>query len=365
MIFEDIYKDKKVIVTGHTGFKGSWLSIWLHNLGAIVYGISLSEKSEGSNYDSSNLKEKIKDIRSDIANLDEIKKDILDIKPDFIFHLAAQALVGESYINPHTTFNTNVMGSINILESVKDLKKECVVIMITSDKVYQNKETFWGYKETDKIWGKDPYSASKSMVEIAIESYLSSFLGPGNNNIKIGITRAGNVIGGGDWSLNRLVPDCMKSWSKNNTVKIRNPDSTRPWQHVLEPLSGYLLLGFYLKHNKFNGEAYNFGPNDRNNYSVRDVINQMSNLWDQVTWEDISNEKANFHESNLLKLNCEKAWHDLEWFPVLSFPETISYTTKWYKHYYKHNSCMFEFSSNQINNYVKTAKRMKVPWAKK
>ena len=274
--FNNVYNQKKVLITGNTGFKGSWLTIWLKQLGAEVYGISIDIPSQPSNFLVSKLDEVIKTKFIDINNLESLNEEIKYIQPDFIFHLAAQPIVFDSYKNPINTFNTNIIGTCNILESVRHLTKNCVVILITSDKCYDNVEWIWGYKETDHLGGKDPYSASKAAAEIVIHSYYESFFKK-SNNIRIASVRAGNVIGGGDWADSRIIPDAIRSWSENLTLQIRSPKSTRPWQHVLEPLSGYLFLGQQLFNNiNLSGEAFNFGPNDLSNFTVEELLIEMS-----------------------------------------------------------------------------------------
>ena len=339
-MFNNIYRDKKVLVTGHTGFKGSWLSIWLNHLGAEVVGISHSDlPSIPSNFEACNIANIVDDHRVDINNAIEIKEIIQQIQPDFVFHLAAQALVRPSYQDPLKTITTNAIGTANLLDALRTLDKQVVSIMITSDKAYDNVEWVWGYRETDRLGGKDPYSASKGMAELVIKTYVESYFNQQDSNVRVGITRAGNVIGGGDWAEDRIVPDCMLSWSKQQTVEIRNPNATRPWQHVLEPLSGYLLLGENLsKSREKHGEAYNFGPSADKNYSVKDLINTMSQYWNNINWQDTSGSQQHLHEAGLLKLNCDKALHDLGWLPTLQFKETVKMTVEWYKQYYQKNS---------------------------
>ena len=254
------------------------------------------------------------------------------MQPDFVFHLAAQALVRPSYKNPLETITTNAIGSATVLDALRLLNSKVVVIMITSDKAYDNVEWVWGYRESDRLGGKDPYSASKGMAELAIRSYVTSFFNTPDSNVRVGIARAGNVIGGGDWALDRIVPDCMNAWSTGKTVDIRSPHSTRPWQHVLEPLSGYLVLAANLANDVTNhGEAYNFGPSADQNYPVSKLIDEMSKYWDQVKWNDISGSKNHVHEAGLLKLNCDKALFDLDWHSTLEFNETVKMTVEWYR----------------------------------
>jgi len=352
-MFENTFKNKTVIITGHTGFKGSWLAIWLHYLGANVVGISNGEISQPSNYRASNISSLIKEEFLDITDLSKVKSVLKKYKPDFIFHLAAQALVLNSYENPINTFSSNAMGTTNILEGLRALNNKVVAIFITSDKAYDNVEWVWGYRETDRLGGKDPYSASKGMAELVIRSYVESFFNQEDSNVRIGITRAGNVIGGGDWALDRIVPDCMRAWSAEETVQIRNPHATRPWQHVLEPLGGYLTLAMHLSQaQKYHGQAYNFGPSANQNYPVSELIDEMSKYWDQVRWQDVSGGQ-HVHEAGLLKLNCDKALFDLSWQAKLTFEQTVKMTVDWYRHYYQStDNSMYEYSVKQIHAYM-------------
>ena len=287
------------------------------------------------------------------------------MQPDFVFHLAAQALVRPSYKNPLETITTNAIGSATVLDALRLLNSKVVVIMITSDKAYDNVEWVWGYRESDRLGGKDPYSASKGMAELAIRSYVTSFFNTPDSNVRVGIARAGNVIGGGDWALDRIVPDCMNAWSTGKTVDIRSPHSTRPWQHVLEPLSGYLVLAANLANDvTSHGEAYNFGPSADQNYPVSKLIDEMSKYWDQVKWNDISGSKNHVHEAGLLKLNCDKALFDLDWHSTLEFNETVKMTVEWYKNYYQNQEqSMFNFTINQIDEYTKLAISKGINWA--
>ena len=355
------YSGKKVLVTGHTGFKGSWLSAWLHTMGAEVHGVALDPPSSPSHYDVAGLGGVLQDRRIDIQDENAIVQLVKDLQPDFVFHLAAQALVRPSYESPLDTMKINAIGSATILEALRGLSRPVVAIMITSDKAYDNAEWVWGYRETDRLGGKDPYSASKGMAELAIRSYVESYFSAPNSNLRLGIARAGNVIGGGDWAVDRIVPDCMRSWSQGDVVDIRSPWATRPWQHVLEPLSGYLLLGAVLSENTdFHGEAYNFGPSAEQNHSVSELIDEMEKTWSQVRWNDISQEKNHLHESSLLRLNCDKALSELGWKPTLKFEDTVRMTVEWYKHYYQdvkvnNVSSMFDFTVNQIEEYIQLA----------
>ncbi len=362
-----IYKDKTVLVTGHTGFKGSWLCTWLTNLGAKVVGVSLDTVSEPSNFEVSDIKSIIDDHRIDVRDAAAVKQIIVDTQPDFLFHLAAQALVRPSYQNPLETLSTNAMGTANVLDALRFVEKQVVAVMITSDKAYDNVEWIWGYRETDRLGGKDPYSASKGMAELAIRTYVESFFNSEDNDVRIGIARAGNVIGGGDWATDRIVPDCMNAWSSNQVVDIRNPDATRPWQHVLEPLSGYLVLGAKLAEDAaLHGEAYNFGPPGDHGHSVRELINGMSTYWDNVQWNDTSKDQVHLHEAVLLKLNCDKALFDLKWQPAMVFDETIEMTVQWYKTFNNRandGSSMLAYTRAQIDDYTRFARERGIDWA--
>jgi CDP-glucose 4,6-dehydratase len=364
-MFSNIFKNKTILISGHTGFKGSWLALWLENLGAQVVGISLDIPTTPSNFVASSLESFIKDHRVDVKSLEAVSSIVNQVQPDFVFHLAAQALVRRSYTDPVETIVTNAIGSANVLEALKILNKKVVAIMITSDKAYDNVEWVWGYRETDRLGGKDPYSASKGMAELVIRSYVDSFFNNPDSNIRVGVARAGNVIGGGDWAIDRIVPDCMKAWANGKSVDIRSPQATRPWQHVLEPLSGYLCLAenLYLNKDK-HGAAYNFGPSTFQNYPVSALIDKMSEYWDQVKWNDISENEEHFHEAGLLKLNCDKALFDLDWHSALQFEDTVKLTVEWYKSYYQNKGkSMQKISINQIESYIRVAKSNEIMWA--
>ncbi len=346
--FYKIFKNKKVLITGHTGFKGSWLTFWLLQLNARICGVSKDIPTKPSLFEALSLRKNIIDKRIDIRDLAKLKKTINNFKPDFLFHLAAQPLVKKSYDDPVNTFTSNAIGTCNVLESVKFLKKRCNVVIITSDKSYKNLEILRGYRETDLLGGFDPYSASKGCAEFIIQSYVKSFY-KNKKNLRLGVARAGNVIGGGDWSDYRVIPDCLKSWSKNKTVTIRSPNSTRPWQHVLEVLKGYLILAKNLKNNKNNhGEVFNFGPKNFQNKRVIDVLNEMYEFLPNFKWNINTNKK--FRESKLLKLNSTKAKKKLNWTNKLSFNETIKMTAEWYRMYYKKKN-MVNFTSKQIQEF--------------
>ena len=365
-MFNNIYKDKKVLITGDSGFKGSWLTIWLLKLGAKVIGLSLDPPSNPSMFHELDLLSKISHNKFDIRDFNLVQQLINDESPDFIFHLAAQSLVSESYKDPLTTISTNIVGVANTLESARNLQNDCAIIIITSDKCYDNLEWEWGYRENDKLGGKDIYSSSKASAELIFNSYYHSFFENNKYNLRIASARAGNVIGGGDWAKNRLIPDCMRAWNSNKIVEIRNPQSTRPWQHVLEPLSGYLTLGEKLKENKnMNGHSFNFGPSPMNNHSVLDLISDLSKHWkfenNSSTFRII--ESSVFDEARLLKLNCDKSLFFFKWRPTLDYSNLIEFTGSWYAHFYNGHKNIYEFSLNQIEQYEKIAAREGIDWA--
>ncbi len=346
-----VFKNKKIIITGHTGFKGSWLSLWLYSKGAKVIGVSKNIPTQPSLFKILKLKSKIKNYFTDLNLKNNLREIIKKHQPDYIFHLAAQAIVSKSYTNPKDTFISNAIGTLNILESLKYLKKKCYIIIITSDKSYKNIELKRGYHEEDLLGGKDPYSASKACAENIIYSYFESFFKK-KKNLKIVIARAGNVIGGGDWSDDRLIPDCIRSIENKNILKIRNPNSTRPWLHVFEVLSGYLLLSLYLKKNKkLNGQAFNFGPNTKKAISVKSILKYLKENFKQLKWKIISDK--NFFESKLLMLNSSKAKRDIKWKSVLSNKEKIDYLVDWYKCYFENKKECAKFSIFQIKKFEK------------
>jgi len=356
-----IFKNSKVIITGHTGFKGSWLTAWLKELDANVMGISLNPPTNPSHFKSSKIYKGIKDVRLNILNKKKLEKKIISFKPNFIFHLAAQSLVGPSYQNPKLTWETNVMGTLNILESARKLKKLCNIIIITSDKCYYNREIHYGYKETDVLGGKDPYSGSKASAEILVKSYIESFF-KDNFKIRIVTARAGNVIGGGDWAKNRIIPDCVRSWSKNKKVNLRNPKATRPWQHVLEAVGGYLCLAINLNHNKkLHGESFNFGPSLSKEYSVLELVKEVSKYWKNISWKKT---KFFFYESELLRLNCDKAKKILKWKSILKFKETGEMVAKWYNDFYFNSDGIENITKKQIEHYRSLAIKRGSNWAK-
>jgi CDP-glucose 4,6-dehydratase len=351
---KNFFYKKKVIVTGHTGFKGSWLTLWLKTYGANIFGISKDIPTKPSNFNASKVYNGIKNYKLDILDQKKLKKLFLKIKPDYVFHLAAQSLVKKSYEDPSITWNTNLIGTLNILESLRQLNKSCIAVLVTSDKCYLNKETHKGYKESDTLGGEDPYSASKASTEILIKSYVKSFFKEKNNKIYIASVRAGNVIGGGDWSKNRLIPDCIIKWSKHKAVKIRSPLSTRPWQHVLEAVSGYILLATKLSKNfKLHGESFNFGPSNNSNYNVIYLVKTINKFWKNIKWSIVANKNKLFKESNLLRLNIQKVKKVIKWKSILKFEESIAMTINWYRYFYFKSNDMSDLSLHQIKEYQK------------
>jgi CDP-glucose 4,6-dehydratase len=358
MNYEEIFKNKKVLVTGHTGFKGSWLSIWLQMLGAQVLGISLPPHTSPNNYSEANIKSFAQSHFLDIRSTEEVSKFIQSEKPDFIFHLAAQAIVSESYANTIDTWTTNTVGVANILEALKECSHECTAIIITSDKCYENVEWTWGYRENDMLGGADPYSASKAGAEILFSSYFRSFL-EHSSNIKIASARAGNVIGGGDWAKNRILPDFARAWASKKSLTIRNPDATRPWQHVLEPLHGYIKTVAYLKLGKIkSGESFNFGPDIQANRTVGELCQALKQEMPGSKFS-VENDPKLFNEAKLLHLNCDKAYNSLNWLPVLDFKKTVNLTASWYTKRFLDEKKPFELCSEDIMFFDKKIKCQK------
>ena len=366
MAFNNIYQGKKVLVTGNTGFKGSWLSTWLTMLGADVYGFSNEIPTNPSMFDVLKLAEKTHHVFGDIRDRDVFNEYVQTVKPDFIFHLAAQAIVSTSYAEPFETITTNVVGTASVLDAIRNITWPCTCVLITSDKAYDNVEWIWGYRENDAVGGKDVYSGSKGAAELVIKSYWKSFI-QSMDNIKLGVARAGNVIGGGDWAKDRIVVDCIKAFSNGETVEIRCPKSTRPWQHVLEPLSGYLNLGWYLAEGKSdNGEPYNFGPRAEQTKTVYELTQDLAKEW------GIDEDKAvkvtgniPFKEATLLKLNCDKALAYLNWHSTLHYSQCVHTIAEWYKAFYvDKREDMFDFTVNQIRFYMEEAAKEDLAWAK-
>ena len=327
MAFNNVYQGKKVLVTGNTGFKGSWLSTWLLMMGADVYGYSSDIPTDPSMFETLKLKDKLHHCFGDIRDKAKLNEFVQKVKPDFIFHLAAQAIVSTSYKFPFDTITTNVVGTASVLEAICNITWHCTCVLITSDKAYDNVEWIWGYRETDAMGGKDVYSGSKGAAELVIKCYWKSFIQV-MPNIKLGVARAGNVIGGGDWAKDRIIVDCINAFSQNRIVEVRCPKATRPWQHVLEPLSGYLVLGQYLFEDKVkNGEP--------------------------------------FKEASLLKLNCDKALAYLNWHSTLHYEQCVRFIADWYKTFYlQQNIDMYQLTVAQIKEYLGEAQKQRLQWTK-
>jgi CDP-glucose 4,6-dehydratase len=359
-MFQRVYNNKCVLVTGHTGFKGSWLAIWLKELGANVIGYSLEPPSDPNNFKATMLKEKIEHIHGDVRNLDHLLEIFSRHKPEFVFHLAAQPLVRLSYDEPKMTFDTNVGGTVNVFEAVRKTSSAKVLVNITSDKCYENKEWVWGYRENDPMGGHDPYSASKGCAEIVFGAYMKSFFSPSalqNRSIGAASARAGNVIGGGDWGTDRLVPDCIDALSRHHPIGIRNPFAVRPWQHVLEPLGAYLELGARLLQDSKNySGAWNFGPGTGSYLTVAEMAEKLIEYWGDGSWNDLSDLNAPY-EANLLKLNCDKANAELNWHSIFTIDECLQMTADWYKEFYSGSQTkdMHQFCVRQIRKYEKKA----------
>jgi len=364
-VFDNIYHGKKVLITGHTGFKGSWLSLWLIKLGAKVIGVSKDIPTKPSLFDILDLDNKMISYFLDINDYIELKEVFNTEKPDFVFHLAAQAIVSEAFSDPLYTLRTNIIGTANILDCLKNYNKACTSVIITSDKCYDNVEWEWGYRENDVLGGKDIYSGSKGAAELVFKSYFHSyFKNSKNEKIKLASVRAGNVIGGGDWAKDRIIPDCYRSWAQENEVEIRSPKSTRPWQHVLEPLSGYLSVCYMMHTNKINnGESFNFGPRG-SDVQVLNLIKDLSKYWNFKTnksFYKLIDIKNNYHEAKLLKLNCDKANLLLKWHPVLDYDKLVEFTGTWYSKYYNQDN-MWDFTNSQIDEFEKLAIKNNLFW---
>ncbi len=370
-MFANIYSGLNCLVTGNTGFKGSWLSAWLLSLGAKVTGFSLNVPTDPACFTELDLKSRMRTISGDVRDLEALKSAAGESRPRIIFHLAAQALVRESYRDPVGTFTTNMLGTLNILEAARHCDSVAAVVVITSDKCYRNDEWVWGYRETDYLGGSDPYSASKGCAELISHSFFQSFFQTGGP--ACATVRAGNVIGGGDWALDRIVPDCARAWSLKRPVEIRNPQATRPWQHVLEPLSGYLWLGACLLSKgagtpyNLRGEAFNFGPPADAIHSVEEVVNGLARNWPGFSCHLAERDPAAPSECGLLKLCCDKALAFLDWKATLDFEETIRYTADWYARFYAGHvgDEMWRYTLGQIAAYANAAQNRCLPWATK
>lgn len=352
-LFKNIYNGKRVLITGHTGFKGSWLSIWLKMMGAEIVGYALEPYTERDNFVVTKLEDKISHIVGDVRDYQNLLHVFSKYEPEFVFHLAAQPLVRESYANPKKTYDVNIGGTVNVLECCRLTDSVRVIVNVTTDKCYENKEWIWGYRENDRLGGYDPYSSSKAGSEIVTQSYRNSFFHPERTNDhgkSLSSVRSGNVIGGGDWRTDRLLPDCVRALEKNEPITVRNPNAIRPWQHVLEPLSGYLLLASKMAEEpKVYCDAWNFGPQEKSLKSVGEVADLVVKNWGKGSWESHLDKIAP-HEAHTLRLDITKALTLLGWKPVFDIEQVVSRTINWYESYRKKD--MYKFCEQQIQSYM-------------
>ncbi|MGE5548920.1 MAG: CDP-glucose 4,6-dehydratase [Bacteroidota bacterium] len=364
-LFNGAFAGRRVLITGHTGFKGSWLAIWLRELGAHVKGYALAPRTERDNYVLSGLADKLDDTRGDVRDFAGLTRAFDDFQPEIVFHLAAQAIVRTSYDEPKETYDVNVGGTVNVLEAVRGSKSVKVLVNVTSDKCYENREWVWGYRENDPLGGYDPYSSSKGCAELVTAAYRSSFFNPrdrGAHGKSVASVRAGNVIGGGDWSACRIVPDCIRALQKGEPVLVRNPHAIRPWQHVLEPLAGYLWLAAkMLEDGAGYAEPWNFGPGDEACISVGDLAAEIVKLWGAGSWVP-GGDGSSRHEATFLRLDCNKARTYLGWKPCLTIAQALALTVDWYKRYERMD--VYRLCLEQISHYVECAAAMNQPWSR-
>ena len=367
-MYQGAFANKTVWLSGHTGFKGAWLAEWLLGLGAKVHGFALPPPTSPSLFDQLGLVQRMRSEIGDVRDLSAVDRSIQAAQPDYVFHLAAQPLVRESYLSPVETYATNVQGTVHVLDALRRLKRPCAAVFVTTDKCYENREWFYGYREEDPLGGHDPYSSSKAAAEIAIQSFRRSFFQ--TSPVRIASARAGNVIGGGDWATDRIVPDCIRNLKQQRVISLRNPQSTRPWQHVLEPLSGYLLLATVLagyEDSSLNRHdprtAFNFGPGPEANRPVVDLVEELLKHW-PGRWEDIRNPNA-VHEAGLLQLCTDKARNELKWSPVWTFEEAVAQTAIWYRETDRSGVAakIGELTRSQIARYCHEAGLGLLPWA--
>lgn len=355
-LFSGVYRGRRVLLTGHTGFKGGWLALWLRQMGAQVTGIALPPETQPNHWDLLNLP--IDDRRLDIRNTDQLKTVFAETQPEIVFHLAAQPLVRRSYRDPLETWSTNVIGTANVLEACRLTSCVKAVLVVTTDKCYENQEWPWGYRENDRLGGHDPYSASKAGAELVAESYRKAFFEKANGPL-LATARAGNVIGGGDWSEDRLIPDLVRATVNNQFLEIRSPSATRPWQHVLESLSGYLLLGQKLLQGQTEfAEPWNFGPEPDGNRSVAEVLKKLSDQWPKLEWRATDDTQP--HETTLLNLDSAKARSQLNWKPVWTLDTTLAKTAEWYRTWMNDRQII---SQQQLNDYIEAAQHARAVWA--
>lgn len=355
-MFSEIYRGKRVLVTGHTGFKGSWLALWLHELGARITGLALPPNTNPSHFDLIRLKDLVHHLEGDIRDPVTVQRAFATAKPEIVFHLAAQPLVRDSYDDPKTTFDTNIGGTVNVLEAIRHFSTVKAAVIITSDKCYENKEWVWGYRESDPLGGHDPYSASKGATELVCAAYLRSYFDRNGQGSRLGFAtaRAGNVIGGGDWAKDRIIPDCVRALATDQPILIRNPNATRPWQHVLDPIAGYLLLTTRLIENpeKFSG-AWNFGPKTSQLITVRELASRFVAAWGRGSIQTPLADEPSPHEARLLHLNTDKAASELKWQSVLDGSMAIDWTVDWYKSWHLTKQNRQQLSLEQIDQFTK------------
>lgn len=363
-LFSGIYHKKQVLLTGHTGFKGAWLATWLLELGAEVHGLANGVPTQPSLYEVLGLPDRIHHHHADVRDAGLVRKIVEEVRPDFIFHLAAQSIVKKSLESPLDTLTTNLLGHAHLLEAVRQLDHPCTMVMVTSDKCYDNQEQLEGYTEADPLGADDPYGASKAAAEIVVRAWQRSFFLEKNSPVRIATARAGNVIGGGDWAEGRIVPDCIRAWSCGQPVHLRKPNATRPWQHVLEPLSGYLRLGQMLAQQPdLSGEAFNFGPKNSQNHTVLNVLEALAIHWPIAEAKERFKVEDSpfFKEATLLQLNCNKAHALLGWKPSLKFEEATMLTGEWYRNFYQHEN-MLQLTLWQLDFFTQTAARRGAAW---
>jgi len=367
MAFAEAYRGKRIFLTGHTGFKGSWLAEWLLALGAEVTGYALPPNTAPALFVQLGLARRLQHIEADIRDLARLRGAVAAARPDFVFHLAAQPLVRESYRDPVETYSTNVMGTVNVLEAVRQAARPCTVVVVTTDKCYENTEAQHRYRESDPLGGHDPYSSSKAAAELVTSAYRRSFFSAPDSAVRLASGRAGNVLGGGDWAQDRIVPDCIRSLQHGEAIPVRNKVSTRPWQHVLEPLSGYLTLGARLAARPAGPDvsalatAFNFGPAPEANRTVAELVTEILRHW-PGRWEDRS-DPASVHEARRLDLATDKAENLLQWQPVWPFEQAIARTVDWYRAHHSHPAQAAAFTLDQITAYTTEARSRKISWA--
>lgn len=364
-MFSNVYKGRRVLVTGHTGFKGSWMTLWLNYLGAEVIGYSLPPPTKPNLFEVLGLQNDIIHIIGDVRDEEKLESVFKTYKPEIVIHMAAQPLVRYGYINPKETYETNVIGTLNVFEASRKTESVRVIINVTSDKCYDNKGWVYGYREDDPMGGYDPYSSSKGCAELLTSAYRNSYFNPSEygkkHHVALASVRAGNVIGGGDWAEDRLIPDCIRALSNRKTIYLRNPKATRPWQYVLEPISGYMWLGalMWYEPTKY-AEGWNFGPNDEMPVTVEDLVKEVIELWGEGSYDVFNN--SEFHESEFLKLDISKAKHFLNWFPIYDLKTAIKETINWYKNFYSGSVDMKLYTIKKLERYIEVAKEKRVSW---